>query len=34
MKIYIDWHKREWHTNKNDIIDDLINDDRLSSFSE
>ena len=34
MKIYIDWDKREWYANKNSIIDDLINDDRLSSFSE
>ena len=34
MKIYINWDKREWYANKNDIIDDLINDDILSNFSE
>ena len=34
MKIYIDWDKREWYKDKKDIIYDLINDDRLPSFSE
>jgi hypothetical protein len=34
MKIYINWEKREWYANKNDIIDDLINDNILSTFSE
>ena len=34
MKIYIDWDKREWYENKNSIIYDLVNDDRLPSFSE
>ena len=34
MKIYIDWDRREWYANKNSIIDDLINDNILSNFSE
>ena len=34
MKIYIDWDKRGWYANKNSIIYDLVNDERLSSFSE
>lgn len=34
MKIYIDWDRREWYADKDDIINDLVNDGRLFSFSE
>ena len=34
MKIYIDWDRREWYADKDDIINDLVNDERLFDFSE
>lgn len=33
MKIYIDWDKREWYGNKDDIIKSLVYDDLLPSLS-
>ena len=34
MKIYIDWDRRDWYADKNDIIDDLVGNGTLCSFND
>lgn len=34
MKIYIDWDRMEWHTDEKQLINDLVQEGELQSYSD